>query len=51
MKMYLSRILNDRIKLAITILVVLIPAMEIIQIAWQIRNGNSMPNPHYATFL
>lgn len=51
MKMYLSRILNDRIKLAITILVVLIPAMEIIQIAWQFRNGNSMPNPHYATFL
>lgn len=51
MGMYFSRILNDRKKLAIIIFVVLIPVMEIIQIAYQTWNGNSMPNPHYATFL
>lgn len=51
MKMYLYRILKDRMKLAAVILLFLIPSMEIVQMAWHFHQGFSMLAPHYATFL
>lgn len=51
MYMYLSRILHDRRKAFLIIIVILIPVLEVIQIIYQLKQGNSMPNPHFATFL
>lgn len=51
MRMYLHRILNDKMKLAVVILLFLIPAMEIVQMEWHFHQGFSMLLPHYATFL
>lgn len=51
MKMYLSRILHDQRKAFLIMVVILIPALEVVQIIYQLKQGNSMPNPHYATFL
>lgn len=51
MKTYTLRIMKDKIKLTIAIILFLIPAVEVIQIAWQVHQGFSMPEPHYATFL
>lgn len=51
MKILFHRILYDKTKLFVTLILLFIPTAEVIQIAWGVHQGFSMPIPHYATFL
>lgn len=51
LKLYFSRILHDRVKLAIAIILFSIPILEVGQIVWSAYQGHGIPRPHYATFL
>lgn len=51
MSMYIARILHDRRKAFLIIIVILIPVLEVVQILYQMKMGDDVPNPHYATFL
>lgn len=51
MKPLFHRILYDRTKLLVMMFLLFIPTAEVIQIAWSVHEGYSMPIPHFATFL
>lgn len=48
---YFFRILQDKFKLAVIVILFSLPILEVVQIAWGVYQGLSIPNPNFATFL